>query len=138
LKAGQTSDGGYPDEVVRRFPKDVDAPRGARALLEEISAGVSEGDCADLNIAVSELVTNAVVHGSGMVTVRVCRDSDAVRIEVIDDGGRPFAWPEPPAVDHDGGWGLHVVETFTDRYGIDLEHSTMVWCEKDLEPAPSG
>lgn len=124
--------GEYPTEVVRRFPRDVDAPRGARALLDEIADGLSEGDCADLNIAISELVTNAVVHGSGGVTVRICRTDGLVRIEVTDAGESEFDWPAAPQEGEEAGWGLHIVQTFTDRVGIERGSSTTVWCERDL------
>jgi anti-sigma regulatory factor (Ser/Thr protein kinase) len=118
--------------VIGRFSRDVDAPRGARALLEEISVGLDEGECADLNIAISELVTNAVVHGAGSVTVRICRTGDSVRIEVTDGGAAQFDWPEAPEAGAQSGLGLHIVETFTDRAGIDCGGPTTVWCERDL------
>ena len=134
LTSGTTSNGGYPTEVVGRFRRTVDAPRGARALLEEIAGGLSEGDCADLNIAISELVTNAVVHGSGAVTVRICRTDGSIRIEVTDAGDTEFEWPDVPEDGDEHGLGLHIVEQFTDRAGIERGPTTLVWCERDLAP----
>lgn len=139
MNTATTSNGGYPTEVVGQFPRTVDAPRGARALLEEIAGGLREGDCADLNIAISELVTNAVVHGSGSVTVRICRTGDSVRIEVADAGDTEFDWPDDaPEEGDERGWGLHIVEQFTHRAGIERGPTTLVWCERDLAAQSSG
>ena len=138
MNTATTSNGGYPTEVVGRFPRTVDAPRGARALLEEVAGGLSEGDCADLNIAISELVTNAVVHGSGPVTVRICRTGGSIRIEVADAGDTEFDWPDTPADGDAHALGLHIVEQFTDRAGIERGPTTLVWCERDLASSSSG
>lgn len=138
MNTATPSNGGYPTEVVGQFPRTVDAPRGARALLEEVAGGLSESDCADLNIAISELVTNAVVHGSGSVTVRIRRTGDSVRIEVVDAGDTEFEWPDTPADADEHGLGLHIVEQFTDRVGIERGPTTLVWCERDLAASSSG
>jgi hypothetical protein len=47
--------------------------------------------------------------------------------------------PDPLRVD---GRGLWIVEQLTDRWGVDLSHSTRVWCEFDLSircrPSPES
>lgn len=85
-----------------------------------------------LELGVSELVTNAVVHGEGTIEVRLAANASRVRLEVSDQGGRPVAprsrRPGDLAV---GGWGLRLVEREADRWGAaDSPGRTLVWVEK--------
>ena len=86
-----------------------------------------------LCLLVTELVANSVKHASGLGTVRleVTLTDEVARVEVHDPGpgfdpnGRT---PESPL---DSQWGLHLVETLTDRWGVDSEPTTRVWFEID-------
>jgi anti-sigma regulatory factor (Ser/Thr protein kinase) len=90
----------------------------------------------DLALAVSELVTNAVVHGpAGDLTLRISCTATTIRVEVSDSGTEPFEWPEQPG---DGHWGLGLVSMFCERVGVVRRPSTVVWCELDLGLAASG
>jgi anti-sigma regulatory factor (Ser/Thr protein kinase) len=63
------------------------------------------------------------------VNLRVTAQRDVIRIEVSDDGSRPFGR------DHNGGrsgWGLGLIGEFSDRFAIEHHPSTKVWCEFDL------
>ncbi len=89
--------------------------------------------CAQL--AVSELVTNALVHGAAPVSVRLRGTVDAPRIEVRDSS------PELPVLPQrvGAGWlatsgrGLALVARASVRWGIDLTDSgKTVW----FVPAP--
>ena len=73
---------------------------------------------------VSELVTNAVVHGVGAISLRIDAEAETVRIEVADEGGVALA-PSPAPGAH-GGWGLRIVEQLADDWGV-LGGSTRVW-----------
>jgi anti-sigma regulatory factor (Ser/Thr protein kinase) len=123
-------------ELSRRLAADDDAPRAARALMEELGAPIAKLDeerRQDLEVVLSELVSNAVVHGAGSeVSVSFALSTRTLRIEVADDGTEPFdssaARPRPG----EGGWGLKVVDAFTDRWGIELRPHTVAWCEVDL------
>jgi hypothetical protein len=55
-----------------------------------------------------------------------------VRVEVVDQGAGfiPVARDRP--VTEVGGWGLHLVETLADRWGVH-EGSTHVWFEIDRD-----
>jgi anti-sigma regulatory factor (Ser/Thr protein kinase) len=53
---------------------------------------------------VSELVTNALLHGIGAISLRINVETDALRVEVADDGTVTLAptptrgahgWPDP-------------------------------------------
>jgi anti-sigma regulatory factor (Ser/Thr protein kinase) len=123
----------------RRLPADDDAPRTARTLMAQLHLAMGPLDghrATDLDVAVSELVTNAVLH-SGASEIELCLslNESTVRIEVGDPGRSRFDWPpegSTPADDNGGGWGLRLVATFTDRHGIDRRPNTVAWCELDL------
>jgi anti-sigma regulatory factor (Ser/Thr protein kinase) len=119
--------------AVHRFPSDADAPRAARdaatAMLDRLGGG--DGRAEDIALVVSELVTNAVIHGApGELEMRLEGTPAMIRIEVSDGGVAAFEWP-PDAVD--GHWGLNLVSIFSDRAGVIRDPSTCVWCELDLD-----
>ncbi len=103
-----------------------DARRFVRSVLAE-SGRTSQSDAAVL--AVSELVTNAVLHAHTEVELAVVLDSDSVRIEVRDDN------PVLPAArsydDHaTTGRGLELVASVTDSHGVESlgDAGKVVWC----------
>src|SRR5207248_10404928 len=83
-------------------------------------------------LMVSELVTNAVLHGTGAITLRIDVEANAVRVEVADDGN--VAVEPTPAPGAHGGWGLRIVEQLADEWGI-IDGSTKVWFRLD-QPRP--
>ncbi len=77
-----------------RLPHEVDAPRFARGLLGAWTGATLEPDQLDTaRLLVSELVTNAVLHGRGTITLRVWLRADAVRVEVRDQGAEICSSP---------------------------------------------
>jgi serine/threonine-protein kinase RsbW len=85
-------------------------------------------------LVVTELVTNSVRHArltpAQQIELRVSARRDLLRVEVIDDGhGFDPAATRPEPARADGGWGLRLVAQLTDRWEIDVSHSTRVWCE---------
>jgi anti-sigma regulatory factor (Ser/Thr protein kinase) len=130
VKAGSTV-------ITRTLPGDHDAPGAARvltaALLQQIGP-LSPERQADVTLAVSELVSNAVLHGPpGDVEFCLTATDDVIRIEVGDRGVVPFDLPHP--VQSTGHWGLRLTQQFSDRCGIERLPSTLVWCEFDLARA---
>jgi anti-sigma regulatory factor (Ser/Thr protein kinase) len=104
-------------------------------VLEELSAGRGEADVLDRSkLLVSELVTNAVVHGQGKITLRADIDEDRLRAEVIDEGSGFERVVRDHTLDHLGGWGLTLVETESSRWGVH-EGTTHVWFEVE-QPGP--
>ncbi len=110
---------------------DVLAPRIARDWLGDLLAAELDADkLTAARLLASELVTNAVVHGEGAITVRAQVQSSGVVVEVIDEG-RGFQWalgePEPEQTD---GWGLSIVAAESDRWGT-APGNGRVWFELD-------
>ena len=82
-----------------------------------------------LELAVSELVTNALVHGEGEIEVELTASGGDVRLEVADEGSdvaAPVRREPVPGVP--GGWGLNVLDELSDEWGADAEPTrTRVW-----------
>ncbi|MEA2229124.1 MAG: serine/threonine-protein kinase RsbW [Solirubrobacteraceae bacterium] len=114
------------------IPRDPTAPRHARRAIEAIADQIGPAVVPDVKLLVSELITNSVKYGAdGHVTLKVdTHHTHRLRVEVVDQGAGfvPVA-RNRPATDV-GGWGLHLVQTLSDRWGV-YEGSTHVWFEID-------
>ena len=123
--------------VARTLAGDEDAPRIARTLMTGLLEQLTPlpGDRgADVTLAVSELVSNAFLHGPpGNIDLRLSASADVIRIEVGDRGVMPFDLPHASA--DNGHWGLRLVQRFSDRCGIERTPSTLAWCEFDYARA---
>jgi anti-sigma regulatory factor (Ser/Thr protein kinase) len=110
------------------LPRSFDAAGLARCAIAPLGAGLTADRRADLNLLVSELVNNAVVHGSGRIELQLERRGDAVWAQVSDEG--PGFEAALHAVKHprSGGWGLHLLDALAERWGM-AESSTRVWFE---------
>lgn len=106
-------------EVTERF-----GPRLAARVLE------------DVRLLVTELITNALRHGSlrsgDRVSLKAWLTGDVLRIEVRDPGRDGDVVQRAPG-QRDDGYGLYLVEQLTKRWGVDRRDGTVVWCE-----LPSG
>ncbi len=103
-----------------------DARRFVRGLL--VDAGHEAWNEA-ASLAVSELVTNAVLHAHTEVELTVVTGRDHVRIEVRDDN--PVLPSSRSYDDHaTTGRGLELVASVTDSHGVDSlgPAGKVVWC----------
>ncbi|MFN8035447.1 MAG: ATP-binding protein [Acidimicrobiia bacterium] len=118
-----------PIETV--FPPTPESVAAARRFLRAVltRSGADERLIEDAILALSELVTNAVVHARTELRVRVTVDPDRVRVDVLDSGpGR--AGPRTPAPPDLGGRGLHIVEQLSDRWATrERDDGCGVWFE---------
>jgi anti-sigma regulatory factor (Ser/Thr protein kinase) len=114
------------------IPRDPTAPGEARRAIERLNDRIAPDVVPDVKLLVSELITNSVKYGgNGEVTLRIDTASPRkLRVEVIDQGVGfvPVARDRPKT--EVGGWGLHLVQTLSDRWGV-YEGSTHVWFEID-------
>jgi two-component sensor histidine kinase len=114
---------------------DVDAPAAARRGVGGLVGRLDEDLLVRSRLIVTELVTNSVQHAapgqSERIELLVSVHPERLRIEVID-GGHGFEPDTPELSRHQtSGWGLWLVDQLTDRWGVDEEQSTRVWCEID-------
>ena len=111
------------------LPRDSVAPRDARrALRDTCAAHVDDDLLVDAELLVSELVTNALRHGRGEITVCARVDDDRLLVEVIDAGTGFASELRNADFDEVGGWGLDIVDEVSSRWGV-YEGTTHVWFE---------
>jgi anti-sigma regulatory factor (Ser/Thr protein kinase) len=82
-------------------------------------------------LVTSELVTNAVQHGSGTIVLRLSLRGDHLRIEVTDEGTGAKPAIREQTEGRVGGWGLRVVEALALRWGAHAD-TTHVWADLPL------
>lgn len=116
------------------IPADATGPSTARRLLDEACGSVSGKVRGRARLAVSELVTNAIIHGKTerSVDLTIHCSERLLRIEVV--GGAPGFQPSRqrvPSTQRRSGWGLDIVERVTDRFGVRSGAAAHVWFEID-------
>jgi anti-sigma regulatory factor (Ser/Thr protein kinase) len=102
-----------------RLPNSVQAPATARAFLRGAACLTHHAQVLDeAELLVSELATNAVLHGAPPITVRVeCDGSDGLRVSVTDgDPGPPQ--PQEAGLEDGSGRGIRLVDVISDRWGV--------------------
>jgi two-component sensor histidine kinase len=87
-------------------------------------------------MAVSELVTNAVVHGSPPRRLTMARHGYDVDV-AVQDGSRSFPRLRDAGVETPGGHGLRVVDRIADGWGVrPIAQGKEVWCRIRLDGWP--
>jgi anti-sigma regulatory factor (Ser/Thr protein kinase) len=118
--------------AVLRLPPRPDAARQARKFLTEFcrAAQLPASLCQTAALLVSELVTNAVIHGRTTATVEVHRPADTLRVTVSDDNPALPAAGEAPDFDAENGRGLLIVSKLAPRWGIEPgDGGKAIWFE---------
>ncbi|HEV7883439.1 MAG TPA: ATP-binding protein [Solirubrobacteraceae bacterium] len=113
-----------------RVPRGLDAPAFARHVAQTWCAGgeLPAQQLDDLLVIVSELTTNATLHGAGQIELRVSVDNGCVFGAVIDQGSGFAGGVRDHGIDEVGKKGLLIVAALADRWGIH-EGSSHVWFE---------
>jgi len=127
------------DELMFEVPRHESGPALARTRVREAFADrLTLRRLEDLLVIVSELSTNALLHGRGEISVRVQLDGGVLRGEVIDQGGGFERKVQTRGVDALGGNGLRIVGTLSRQWGIH-DGSSHVWFElaPGEEPEPA-
>lgn len=117
----------------RAFAGDQESVADARTFTATFLASWGPTDrVADVQLCVSELVTNSLIHGSGSrdgFRLRLAVSDQRLNVAVTDSGpGRPVRqtaeWDSP------SGRGLLIVNEMADRWGVE-EHlvGKTVWAE---------
>ena len=110
-----------PPRGVQRVERLTDL-RTARQLVVNVATacGLGAQRCADLAVAVSEVVTNAIRHGGGSATIFAYDGQGVVSVEVHDRAVTeiPTVPAEPPSAMTLGGRGLWLARRLCDRMEI--------------------
>lgn len=111
-----------------RLPNDATAPGLARSFLRDAACDVHHAEVLDeAQLLVSELVTNAVLHGAPPITVRVECDGARLLVSVTDGSSDPAQLRDagPDAV---SGRGIRLVDFISDQWGVQpAEPGKDVW-----------
>lgn len=123
-----------PDaRVEHRLPAvPASIAEGRRRGAEVGDRVLSHERAADLQLLLSEVLTNAVRHGGGPEVLLALTPKAELLCVQVTDGGAGFV-PTPRAMSaerDEGGFGLFLVERLTDRWGMTRERGqTRVWFE---------
>ena len=104
-------------EMTYRFPPQASSPGEARTLACAWAEALGPEELVALELIVSELVTNAVQHGTGEVTMVLAPTENGVRVGVHDHGGGVPA-PRVVTARSTGGRGLQLVESLSSDWGV--------------------
>jgi anti-sigma regulatory factor (Ser/Thr protein kinase) len=126
------------ETIAHALPHDHDAPAHARRIARDVALDRLPPERAeDLELMVSEIVTNAVRHApalqGGVVNLRFQIEDHLLRT-IVEDGGRDFRF-ETATFDTmvgDPHLGLQLVDLLSDAWGLSLDGKKAVWFEIDL------
>src|SRR5919197_5623421 len=127
------------DELSIELPGSPESAGVARRELARFASGdLTASQLQDAALLVSEVVTNAIVHGGAGAAfeLRARLAGDRLRVEVTNSG--PGLAPEPRATEasQDGGFGLFLVERLARRWGLVRHLGTKrVWFELECGAA---
>jgi anti-sigma regulatory factor (Ser/Thr protein kinase) len=134
-----------PDETARNhhanasstlhiLPDSAQIATARRFIRETLDTWNLSTQTRQIEVAASELVTNAIIHGEGGIDVTIRHLADRLRLEVVDEGfdSQPIQIRDASTTGQ-GGWGLHLVEGIADAWGSDRRPGhTLVWMERRL------
>ena len=115
-----------------RLPARAESARQARRFIAEFckAATLGEDICETAALLVSELVSNAILHGRTAATVEVHRPLDTLRVSVRDDNPHLPAVGVRPALDLESGRGLTIVSMLASRWGVERDgDGKSIWFE---------
>src|SRR5690606_27958196 len=111
----------------RRFTRRTVRSWGVTAALDAVL------------LAVSELVTNALVHTEGQVRLDLTLVHNRLRLAVADSSPRSPVKPTSIGWEATGGRGILLVEAVSDSWGtLPVSGGKQVWAEFALEEGATG
>jgi anti-sigma regulatory factor (Ser/Thr protein kinase) len=85
-------------------------------------------------LLVSELITNAIRHGTGPPRIQLSWNGQLLRIAVSDDSNRQPCMRATKNTEP-GGFGMQLLERLSHRWGVTSRHpGKTVWAELSLTP----
>ena len=116
------------------------APERARSWIESAASWLPAELESTLLLLTCELVNNAVRHGGAseeqVIELELAAlDAARVRVQVSDPGMGFEHTPRDAPLDEEGGWGLVLIESMADSWGVERDGATRVWFELVAEPA---
>ncbi|HKH39008.1 MAG TPA: ATP-binding protein [Rubrobacter sp.] len=123
-------------EIDLRLAPEPEVVTTARHNLDRLTDLLPPEKVEGVRLVVSELVTNSILHAglspNDQISLTVRVSAGSVRGSVCDSGPGFEVPSEPrPQPGLRGGWGLPIVETISDRWGVEQNSCTCVWFEID-------
>jgi serine/threonine-protein kinase RsbW len=129
-------------DTILRLPSVLESVPEARHLANEYASSLMAPEqLANLDLALTELVANAVRHSgsSEQIIIALTPKAGYLCVRVTDGGNGLVPRPGAMATEPGAGYGLFLVEQLTRRWGMTREDDrTRVWFELDYAPPPSG
>jgi anti-sigma regulatory factor (Ser/Thr protein kinase) len=125
------------DQVIACTPR---APSEARHAVGGLAPDVDTALVRDVQLLVSELVTNSVRHSGSAdpIRLRVWAGRGGLKVE-ITDGGRGFdAGGDHTGHESEGGRGLIILEALAERWGVSRDTRARVWFELAARPTSAA
>ena len=123
-------------EIDVRFSPEPKVVGTARHALDQLANLLAPEKLEDVRLVVSELVSNSIRHAglspNEQISLRVRVSAGSVSGRVCDSGPG-FEVPSKPRsrTSLNGGWGLPIVESISDRWGVEGNSHVCVWFELD-------
>jgi len=122
------------------FVAEPQAVPAARHSLGALDGLIDEVAREKLGLLVSELVANAVTHGSRRPTdsilLRIWVAADTIRVQVKDRGLGLVKRPKLRRGElRAEGWGLFLLDRLADRWGVRSGTANELWFELDIAAA---
>jgi len=126
-----------------RLPASEQSVRIGRQVVERLSLGLPAELHEDLRLLVSEMMTNAVRHGTptgecpgATIRIRIGVEHQLLRVEVHDQGSGFEPLKRGPASDLGSGWGVHFVNELAAHWGTGRgPDGWVVWFELSVPHA---
>src|SRR3954447_13011327 len=109
-------------------PEPSSVARARTKVCEAMAHDLPNDDLETVRLLISEVVTNAVRHGSHAQPVELnAHWNSEVRVEVSDHGDGFTPHPRIGGLDEPGGFGLYLVGRLADQWGVETDDGTTVW-----------
>jgi DNA-binding NarL/FixJ family response regulator len=126
------------ERVTAELEQDATSPRAARQLVRSLLGAAQEELVGVVELLVTELVTNSVIHAASAPRVEVELHPDRVRI-AVHDADPTMPQPRVPDVDRPGGRGLGLVDRLATRWGAaPSDRGKVVWFELERPTGPDA
>jgi anti-sigma regulatory factor (Ser/Thr protein kinase) len=121
-------------------PEAISVPRARRLTAEFAAPMMSTEQISRLELAITEVVANAVRHSGSAEAIRLMLTvkPEFLCVRVTDGGTGLMPRPGAMSTEAGAGYGLFLVEQLTRRWGMTREDGkTRVWFEIDFADSAS-
>jgi anti-sigma regulatory factor (Ser/Thr protein kinase) len=113
----------------------VGAAGQAREFVRESMVGPYNGQVERAVLCVSEMVTNAVLHGVAPIVLSLEHADSLFTISVTDTSSALPVAQQPDLLDQSGR-GVSIIEWLSDSWGVEqFESGKRVWCQFVVPPS---